>query len=52
MENVNKSPVGIGLKNIFRNILWENNKIINFFDNFFIFIFHENSVKNFFNIVY
>ena len=35
--NVNGYPKGIGLRTIFRNILWENDKAINFSDNFLYF---------------
>ena len=35
--NINDYPKGIGLETNLRNILRENNKVINFFDKFFIF---------------
>ena len=37
MRNVNKWLKDIGLGTIFRNILWENNKIINYVDIFLYF---------------
>ena len=37
MENVNECLKDIGLETIFRNILWENNKAINFIDSFIYF---------------
>ena len=38
MENVNECPKGISLGTIFKNILWENDKTINLFDNFLYFL--------------
>ena len=37
MRNVKESLKGIDLATIFRNILWKNDKVINFFDNFLYF---------------
>ena len=37
MRNVNECPKNIGLETIFRNILQENDKAINCFDNFLYF---------------
>ena len=47
--NVKECSKGIGLEIIFRNILWKNDKTINFVDIFYI--FHKNYV-NFPNMVY
>ena len=38
MRNVNEWPKSIGLWTIFKNILYENNKVINFIDNFLYFL--------------
>ena len=38
MENVNECSKGIGLGTIFKNILHENDKTINFVDNFLYFL--------------
>ena len=38
-ENVKECPKSIGLRIIFKNILWENDKAINFIDNFYFYIF-------------
>ena len=43
-ENVNEYSKSIGLRNIFRNFLWENNKAINFLWQFF-YISLESDVK-------
>ena len=45
MGNVNQCFKGVDLGVIFRNILLENNKIINVVDIFYI--SHKNSFKNF-----
>ena len=37
MENVNEYLKGISLGNIFKNILCENDKMINYVDNFLYF---------------
>ena len=37
MENVNEYPKGISLGTIFKNILWKNDKIINYVDSFLYF---------------
>ena len=37
MINVNKCPTDISLRIIFKNILWKNDKTINFVDNFLYF---------------
>ena len=39
MGNVKECPNSIGLRIIFKNILWENDKAINFIDNFYFYIF-------------
>ena len=50
---VNEFLKGIGLETILKNILWENNKVINFSNSFFlIYISHKGNAKNFFKIVY
>ena len=38
MRNVNKCLKDINLRIIFRNILWKNDKTINFVDNFLYFL--------------
>ena len=45
MENVNEYSKSIGLGTTFRNILWKNDKTINFFDDFLY--FSKNYVKLF-----
>ena len=50
MRNINEQFKGIGLRTIFRNILQKNDKLINIFLVFYI--FHENGVKNFLNMIY
>ena len=37
MRNVKESLKGIDLATIFRNILWKNDKVINFVDSFLYF---------------
>jgi len=37
MENVNECPKGIGLGTIFKNILWENDKTIDYVNSFLYF---------------
>ena len=39
LRNINGYSNSIGLETNFRNILRENNKVINFFDCFYLFIF-------------
>ena len=51
--NVNEYLKGIGLETILRNILWENDKVINFSDIYiYIYISHESDAENFLKIVY
>ena len=50
MININEYFKGIGLRTIFRNILQKNYKLINSFIVFYI--FRENGVKNFLNMIY
>ena len=38
LGNINEYLKGIGLRAIFRNILQDNDKVINFFDNFLYFL--------------
>ena len=38
LGNINEYLKGIGLRSIFRNILQENDKVINFFDSFLYFL--------------
>ena len=46
LENVNGCPKNIGLGVFFlKKKLWKNDKLINFFDGFYI--FNENGVKTF-----
>ena len=42
MRNVNECSKSIGLKTIFRNILWKNDKTINFLTTFYI--SHESGI--------
>ena len=37
MEKVNGYPISIGLRNKFKNLLWENKKVSKYFLQFFIF---------------
>ena len=53
LGNVNEYFNGIGLETILRNILWENDKVINFSDIYiYIYISHESDAENFLKIVY
>ena len=55
LGNVNEYLNGIGLGTILRNILWENDKVINFSDIYiyiYIYISHESDAENFLKIVY
>ena len=45
LENVNGCPKNIGLGAILKKKLWKNEKLINFFDGFYI--FNESGVKIF-----
>ena len=50
MGKINGIYKNIGLENIFKNILWGNDKTINFFDGFLY--FPRKLLRNFSKIVY